>query len=77
MNIMTKILSGLLVLVCVTANAPAEITAVETSGDIQAMVEALNFDIAALDFLSAEIDNSAKTDQEVLIFRQDERSFPR
>jgi len=72
---MTKILLGVLVLVCMTANTQAQITGVEASGDIEAMVEALNADILELDFLTAEIDKSEKMDQEVLIFRQDERSF--
>jgi small conductance mechanosensitive channel len=44
--------------------------------DIQSLIEALNADIADLDFLSAQIAaNSDSFDHSVLVYRQDQRSF--
>ena len=75
MNILTKILSGLLVLTCLTATAQTEATGAAESRNVKALVETLNADILELDFLTERIKSAEKIDRDVLVFRQDARSF--
>ena len=45
------------------------------SQNVTAMIAALNTDIAELEFLSRELVNAGQMEREVLVYRQDERSF--
>ncbi|MDX2416621.1 MAG: mechanosensitive ion channel family protein [Xanthomonadales bacterium] len=58
-----------------TATAQTEATGAAESRDIKALVETLNTDILELDFLTGRIKSAEKIDRDVLVFRQDERSF--
>jgi small conductance mechanosensitive channel len=58
-----------------TAEAQSEITESGLDQDIGAMVDKLNTDIGELEFLSEKIKSVEQIDRDVLVFRQDERSF--
>jgi hypothetical protein len=47
----------------------------EQTNNIQSKVDVLNTDIRNLEFLHKKVETSDETDREVLIYRQDERSF--
>ena len=68
-------LSGLLLVACMTTAVLAQDTGVETPEDIQNMIDVLRSDVVELDFLSETIDKARKMDHAALVFRQDERSF--
>jgi len=78
-NVLTKMLSGLLIVVCMTTTALSQDTevdmGVETPKDIQYLVDVLRSDLLELDFLTGTIDKAQKMDRDALVFRQDERSF--
>ena len=74
-SVLTKILPGLLVMVFATATVQAETAGTAETRDINALVEVLNADILELDLLSEHIKNAQQIDRDVLVFRQDERSF--
>ena len=75
MKILTKILSGVLLVTCMTATAQTVATEAVESRNIKTLVETLNTDILELDFLSERIKIAEEIDRDVLVFRQDERSF--
>ena len=70
-SVLTKTLTVMLVLVCMTAEAQSEKTESELNQDIGVLVERLNTDILALDLLSEHIKNVEQMDRDVLVFRQD------
>lgn len=75
------ILLSLFVLACLSMDTLAQGTETDGSPEIQAKVDTLNADIAELDFLHGQIERAEKagitreTQRDVLLFRQDERSF--
>ncbi|MDH3903018.1 MAG: mechanosensitive ion channel family protein [Xanthomonadales bacterium] len=73
MSVFTKALFSLLVFTVVTANA--QIIGTEDPSEIEATIETLNEDIAELHLLTEKIKTAQKMDRDVLVFRQDERSF--
>jgi len=58
-----------------TATAQTVATEAVESRNIKTLVETLNTDILELDFLSERIKIAEEIDRDVLVFRQDERSF--
>ena len=75
MGVFTKVLFILVVLVYTAATANAQIIGTEDSSDIKATVDTLNEDIIELRLLSETIKTVQEMDRDVLVFRQDERSF--
>ena len=77
LSILTKVLSGLclMLLFCMTATAQSENSGTSESRDLQELVATLNTDVLELDFLAKKIENVQKIDRDVLVFRLDERSF--
>ena len=75
MGVFTKVLFILLVLVYTATTANAQIIGTEDSSDIKATVDTLNEDIIQLRLLSETIKTVQEMDRDVLVFRQDERSF--
>ena len=75
MGVFTKVLFILLVLVYTATTANAQIIGTEDSSDIKATVDTLNEDIIELRLLSETIKTVQEMDRDVLVFRQDERSF--
>lgn len=75
MSVFKRILTGMLVLACMTAVAQSEKTEPEMNQGIGVLVEKLNADILELDLLSAQIKSAEQMDRDVLVFRQDRRSF--
>ena len=75
MVIFTKVLFILVVLVYTATTANAQIIGTEDSSDIKATVDTLNEDIIELRLLSETIKTVQEMDRDVLVFRQDERSF--
>lgn len=73
MGVFTKALFSLLVFTVVTANA--QIIGTENPSEIEATIETLNEDIVELQLLTEKIKTAQKMDRDVLVFRQDERSF--
>jgi len=74
-KIIAKILLALLIVLGVTGNSVAQSIKGTGDRDLQAMISALNADIAELEFLSGELVNAEKMEREVLVYRRDERSF--
>jgi len=74
-SVLTKLLTSMLILACMTAEAQPEKTELELNQDIGVLVEKLNTDILELDLLSEQIKRAEQMDRNVLVFRQDERSF--
>jgi small conductance mechanosensitive channel len=74
-SVLTKMLSGLLLVVCMTTAALSQDKGVDAPKDIQSMIDVLRSDVLELNFLSETIDKVQKMDRDALIFRQDERSF--
>ena len=75
MGVFTKVLFILGVLVYTATTANAQIIRTEDSSDIKATVDTLNEDIIELRLLSEKIKTVQEMDRDVLVFRQDERSF--
>lgn len=75
MNPLTKTLICLLIMTCITSEAQSEKTDPDLDQDIGALVEKLNTDVGELEFLSEKIKSVEQIDRDVLVFRQDERSF--
>ena len=75
MGVFTKVLFILLVLVYTATTANAQIIGTEDSSDIKATIDTLNADIIELRLLSETIKTVQEMDRDVLVFRQDERSF--
>ena len=73
MNILTIILSAVLLVTCMSATAQTQATGAAESRDIKALVETLNSDFTELDFISERIKIVEKIDRDVLVFRQDEK----
>ena len=72
---LAKSLLSLIVVACLATNVPAQSLGESSTSDIQSMVEALNTDIVSLEFLTGKIADAGKMEFEVLVYRQDERSF--
>jgi small conductance mechanosensitive channel len=65
----------MLILIFMTASLQAETAKDDEASDIQVLVERLNTDIIGLDLLTEKIKSAEQIDRDVLVFRQDERSF--
>ena len=65
----------MLILIFMTASLQAETATDDEASDIQLLVERLNTDIIGLDLLTEKIKSAEQIDCDVLVFRQDERSF--
>ena len=65
----------MLILIFMTASLQAETATDDEASDIQLLVERLNTDIIGLDLLTEKIKSAEQIDRDVLVFRQDERSF--
>jgi len=74
-NLLTKILTCLLIITCITSEAQSEKTEPELDQDIGAMVERLETDTVELEFLSEKVKTIGKMDRDVLVFRMDARGF--
>ena len=74
MNILVRLLVGLVVSACLTNLVQAQAES-ETSSDIESMVQTLRDDITVLQALSKPITESENMEHEVLLFRRDVRSF--
>ncbi len=74
MNILVKLLLGLVFSACLTSLIQAQAES-EASSDIESMVQILRADIADLEALSKPITESENMEHEVLLFRRDVRSF--
>jgi small conductance mechanosensitive channel len=72
---LVKSLLSLIVVACLATNVLAQSPGEKSASDIQSMVETLNKDIASLEFLTGKIAETEKMEFEVLVYRQDERSF--
>ena len=72
---LAKSLFSLIIVASLAADVLAQSPGKENKSDIQSMVEALNTDIASLDFLTEKIADAGKMEFDVLVYRQDERSF--
>ena len=75
MNLLTKILTCLLIITCITSEAQSEKAEPELDQDIGAMVERLETDTVELEFLSEKVKTIEKMDRDVLVFRMDARGF--
>jgi small conductance mechanosensitive channel len=74
MNILLKLLLGLVFSACLTGMAQAQAESDASSG-IESMVQTLRNDMTDLQALSKPITESEKMEHEVLLFRRDVRSF--
>jgi len=74
-GVFTKVSFILLVLMYTATNAYAQVIGTEDSSGIKATVDTLNEDIIELQLLSETIKTVQEMDRDVLVFRQDERSF--
>jgi hypothetical protein len=70
-----KLFSALLILNVSSVFPQAQTIGNEEAGDIQALVQTLDADLAAFQFLLGKIESAEKTDREQLFYRQDERVF--
>ncbi len=75
MSLLTRVLAGLLVLLCMTATAQTKSNRPEAASNMRAMVENLDSDIRGLAFLSGKIEGAEKINRDVLVFRRDDLSF--
>ena len=64
-----------MVVMFMTASVRAETATTDEAHDIQSLIDTLNTDILGLDFLAEQIKSAQQMDRDVLVFRQDERSF--
>jgi len=70
-----KLFSALLILNISPVYSQAQTIGNEEAGDIQALTQSLDADLAAFQFLLGKIESAEKTDREQLFYRQDERVF--
>ena len=70
-----KLFSALLILNISPVYSQAQTIGNEEAGDIQALMQSLDADLAAFQFLLGKIESAEKTDREQLFYRQDERVF--
>jgi small conductance mechanosensitive channel len=70
-----KLFSALLILNVSSVFPQAQTIGNEEAGDIQALMQSLDADLAAFQFLLGKIESAEKTDREQLFYRQDERVF--
>ena len=75
MRILTKILLGLLMSGFVVSHSFAAGEVNEETRSIQMLLDTLDKNITALQFLMAQIKIEKSADREVLVYRQDERAF--
>jgi len=72
---LTKILLGLLMTSFVVSHSFAESEVSEDTRSIQMLLDTLDKNITALQFLIEQIKTEKSSDREVLVYRQDERAF--
>lgn len=72
---MIRVFAALLILGMSSLNAQAQDIEDEEIRDIQALVQTLNADVAAFQFLLGKIESAEESDREVLLYRQDDRVF--
>ena len=75
MRILTKILLGLLMSGFVVSHSFAAGEVNEETRSIQMLLDTLDKNITALQFLMGQIETEKSADREVLVYRQDERAF--
>ena len=75
MRILTKLLLGLLMSGFVVSHSFATSEVDEDTRSIQRLLNTLDKNITALQFLMEQIKTEKSTDREVLVYRQDERAF--